>query len=235
MPLDVARIRGICFDVDGTLSDTDDQWTERLERMLQPLKFVFPNQRAHDFSRRLIIGIESPGNFAYQLLDRLRLDDEAMRAFHWLQHLRNHAHRPGHFLLIPHVDEALHFFHLHYSMAVVSARGENGTLAFLEQYHLLPFFKTVVTSQTCAYTKPYPDPILFAAQQMGIRPEECLMVGDTTVDIRAGKAAGAQTCGVLCGFGTEKELRQAKADLILPSPIHLMEILFATHENGQNG
>ena len=51
------------------------------------------------------------------------------------------------------------------------------------------------------------------------------MVGDTTVDIRAGKAAGAQTVGVLCGFGQESELRRAGADLILPSIASLCEIL----------
>ena len=56
---------------------------------------------------------------------------------------------------------------------------------------------------------------MWAAQQMQVKPEECLMVGDTTVDIRAGKSAGAQTVGVLCGFGTERELRRAGADLNL--------------------
>jgi phosphoglycolate phosphatase-like HAD superfamily hydrolase len=53
------------------------------------------------------------------------------------------------------------------------------------------------------------------------------MVGDTTVDIRAGKAAGAQTAGVLCGFGSERELRRAGADLILPTTGQLDEILLA--------
>jgi phosphoglycolate phosphatase-like HAD superfamily hydrolase len=41
------------------------------------------------------------------------------------------------------------------------------------------------------------------------------MIGDTVADILAGKNAGAQTVGVLCGFGKEKELRQAGADLII--------------------
>lgn len=43
------------------------------------------------------------------------------------------------------------------------------------------------------------------------------MIGDTTVDMRAGKAAGAQTLGVLCGFGEEDELKQLGADLIVKS------------------
>jgi phosphoglycolate phosphatase len=41
------------------------------------------------------------------------------------------------------------------------------------------------------------------------------MIGDTTVDILAGRSAGAQTVGVLCGFGEEPELRRLGADLIL--------------------
>jgi phosphoglycolate phosphatase len=59
---------------------------------------------------------------------------------------------------------------------------------------------------------------------MGVKPEECLMIGDTTVDIRAGKAAGAQALGVLCGFGEEPELRQLGADLILNSTSDLTEL-----------
>jgi phosphoglycolate phosphatase-like HAD superfamily hydrolase len=47
------------------------------------------------------------------------------------------------------------------------------------------------------------------------------MIGDTPIDIRAGKAAGAQTVGVLCGFGEEPELQKLGADLILPSTANL--------------
>jgi phosphoglycolate phosphatase len=51
------------------------------------------------------------------------------------------------------------------------------------------------------------------------------MVGDTTVDIRAGIAAKAQTVGVLCGFGEREELLRAGAHLILESPASLAGVL----------
>jgi phosphoglycolate phosphatase-like HAD superfamily hydrolase len=51
------------------------------------------------------------------------------------------------------------------------------------------------------------------------------MVGDTTVDIRAGKAAGAQTVGVLCGFGQTEELEQAGADLVLTHTTDLLQVI----------
>ena len=43
------------------------------------------------------------------------------------------------------------------------------------------------------------------------------MIGDTVTDVRAAKAAGAQSLSVLCGFGQEDELRKAGTNAILPS------------------
>jgi phosphoglycolate phosphatase len=112
-----------------------------------------------------------------------------------------------------------------YPMAVVSARDEKGTLRFLQQFDLVKYFDVVVTGQSAEHTKPYPDPILFAAQKMDVKPEECLMIGDTTVDMRAGKSAGAQTVGVLCGFGEEPELVKMGAGLILKNTSDLANVL----------
>lgn len=52
------------------------------------------------------------------------------------------------------------------------------------------------------------------------------MVGDTTVDIRSAKSAGAQSVGVLSGFGGEKELERAGANLILKDITELMDFLY---------
>ena len=67
---------------------------------------------------------------------------------------------------------------------------------------------------------------------MGLGAADCLMVGDTAVDIRAGKAAGAQTAGVLCGFGEEKELRRAGAGLILSSTADLLNVVIGPSSVG---
>lgn len=223
MPLDLGRIRAVCFDVDGTLSDTDNQWVARLERALRPLRGFFPRNDVHPLARRLVMEMETPGNLAYELLDRLHLDDEAALLLSALSWRRND--RGGHFLLVPGVDGLLAALHPRYPLAVVSARGEASTLAFLDQYGLTAYFTAIATSQTCAHTKPFPDPILWAAERLGVEPGTCLMVGDTTVDIRAGRAAGAQTAGVLCGFGTRRELTRAGADLILATTADLAAVL----------
>jgi len=110
-------------------------------------------------------------------------------------------------------------------MCTISTGGAPRVERFLRHYGVLKHFTAVIGAQTTARMKPHPEPLLFAASQMGVRPEECLMIGDTTIDMRTGKAAGAQTVGVLCGFGTEDELRATGADLILRTTSDLLQVL----------
>ncbi len=224
MPLDLPRIRALCFDVDGTLSDTDDLFVEKLARILQPMHFLFPKKNVRHVARRVVMASEAPANFLIGLPDIIGLDN----VFAWLIDFlyRRLGHKPKkNFLLIPGVKAMLLELSQRFPVAVVSARGARSTHLFLNQFDLLSLFKCVATAQTCKHTKPFADPILWAAQQMGVPPEACLMIGDTTVDIRAGRAAGAQTVGVLCGFGEEDELRRRGADLILSSTAELSEAL----------
>ena len=211
MPLDLARVRALCFDVDGTLSDTDDLYTRRLVRWIPRRLFPDPQRIA----RRLVMWVESPGNALMGLPDRLHLDDELAALISWLSRRRHRQWKS--FLLVPGVDAMLARLHGRFPLAVVSSRDAQTTRAFLEHFKLTRYFDVVVTSLSAPHTKPYPDPVLFAAEKMGVDPKSCLMIGDTNVDIRAGKTAGAQTVWVLCGFGEEKELRRRGADLILQS------------------
>ena len=219
MPLENSRVKALCFDVDGTLSDTDDLYAQKVSKFLPRFLFKDPDHAA----RRLVMWIEAPGNALLGFADTLHLDDEMVAAINWLARHRKHSSKK--FLLVPGVDEMLTLLHGRYPMSVVSARDERGTMAFLEQFGLVKYFDAIVTGLSARHTKPYPDPILLAAQKMNVPPENCLMIGDTTVDIRAGKSAGAQTVGVLCGFGEDPELRRMGADEIIADTPKLTELL----------
>ena len=219
MTIDTARIKALCFDVDGTLSDTDDLYVQKIMPFLP--RFLFP--KPEHTARRLVMWVESPGNALLGFADTIGIDDEMSAFIDWLD---RHRKKPlKNFILVPGVDEMLAHTTERYPMSVVSARDEKSTMRFLEQFDLVKYFKVIVTGLSAPHTKPYPDPILLAAQKMGVKPEECLMIGDTTVDIRAGKSAGAQTVGVLCGFGEEDELKQLGADFILQSTSDLPTLL----------
>jgi HAD superfamily hydrolase (TIGR01509 family) len=222
MHLDVTRIQAICFDVDGTLSDTDNVWVARLARSMSWMKFALTEVAINRFARWLVMVSESPMNAFYHSLDALSLDDNFARFYE--RRIRSHQSKKHTFWLMDGADELLTALHTCFPLSIVSARDQATTMQFIEGFDLQKFFISVATSQTCEHTKPFPDPVLWAASKMNVPPENCLMVGDTTVDILAGRAAGAQTVGVLCGFGTERELRRAGADLIIPELKDLFEL-----------
>jgi N-acetyl-D-muramate 6-phosphate phosphatase len=225
MPLDLTRIQAICFDVDGTLRDTDDQYTASFARLFRPFRFLLPGRDADRFARWFVMTVESPANWVFSIPDRMHLDDEIAHFGEWLHARGIGKQKVHHYLLIQGVKEMLADLSKHYRLAVVSARPRRGTMGFLNHFGLTPYFKCVASGQTAPRTKPFPDPIKWAAKKMGVKPENCLMVGDTTVDIRAGVAAKAQTVGVLCGFGERAELERAGADVILDGTWELGGVL----------
>lgn len=226
MPLDIDRIKAICFDVDGTLSDTDDLFVQRMVQMLNPMRFVFRDNDPNPFARKFVMLTESPGNFMFGIPDRIGIDS-------FLALLGDMVYRvglrksPKPFILVPGILDLLQLLQPLFPMSIVSARGVRSTKMFLDQFNLNPFFISIATAQTCKHTKPYPDPIIWAAGKMDVSPDECLMIGDTTVDIKAAKAAGAQSVGVLCGFGKKDELNRAGADLILENTSNLTDVILS--------
>ncbi|OGN95828.1 MAG: hypothetical protein A2Z71_01075, partial [Chloroflexi bacterium RBG_13_50_21] len=220
MPIDISRVKAVCFDVDGTLSDTDDQFVQKLVRWISPVRYFVRGHDVHKIARKLVMFTEGPGNWVYNLADRMGLDGKILRMGDRLYEMGiGKSATP--FQLIQGVREMLENLKNHYPLSIISARGEKSTYKFLSQFELLSYFNVVATSQTCEHTKPYPDPIEWAAARMEVPPASCLMVGDTVVDILIGKKVGAQTVGVLCGFGERNELEKAGADLILENTADL--------------
>jgi N-acetyl-D-muramate 6-phosphate phosphatase len=223
MPLRVSRIRALFFDVDGTLIDTDDLFVQKVERSLRPIRFLLRDQDPLRAARRFVMWSEAPANFLMGIPDMLGVDNKIAGV---MDRFKGRQPRPKKdFLLIPGVKEMLQVLSAQFPLAVISVRDENTTRLFLDHFGLTSYFRVIVTGQTTKHTKPYPDPLLFAAEMIGVPPETCLMVGDTTVDIRAGKAAGAQTVGVLCGFGEKEELVRSGADMILSTTSELVQVL----------
>src|SRR5687768_9741029 len=138
MPLDVSLVKALCFDVDGTLSDTDDLYSQQVSRLLP--RSLFKN-RDH-IARRFVMWAEAPGTALLGHADPLGLDDEMVAVLNWLHRVRKHSKR--HYLLLPGVDEMLRQLHGNYPMAVVSARDENSTMRFLEQFDLVKYFDVIV-------------------------------------------------------------------------------------------
>ena len=85
-------------------------------------------------------------------------------------------------------------------------------------------FDMVVGQSDKIKRKPSPDGPLYIADTFGVKPEECMYVGDTATDMITGNAAGMYTVGALWGFRDEKELRENGAAELAKEPKDLIRL-----------
>ena len=85
--------------------------------------------------------------------------------------------------------------------------------------------QVIITADDVVNKKPHAEPLIKGSQKLQVAVEQCVYVGDTRVDIRAGNAAGMRTVGVLTGFDDFKALEKEKPDAIIDSIAQLDETL----------
>jgi phosphoglycolate phosphatase-like HAD superfamily hydrolase len=216
-----ARTKGLLFDLDGTLMDTDDAfietWAARLERWSQGLAGDDPRP----LLRRVLLAAEGPINTVVSLLDLLGLDDNVFSLGDRLRRVRG-LQTQGRFVAVDGVLETVRSLHPSYRIGVVTSRSRVDAQAFLRQFELERFVEAVTTREDTWRLKPHPEPIRHTVSSLGLLPSQCVMVGDTAVDMVSAKAAGTFAVGVLCGFGERKDLLEAGADLILEKTADLV-------------
>jgi HAD superfamily hydrolase (TIGR01509 family) len=222
--LDIPRIRAVLFDIDGTLSDTDDAYLERALAFARPLNLLWGKDSLRPLFRRWMMASEEIASALFIAPDVLGLDEAVARGMEFLG--RRAGNRlPDWFRLIEGIQSMLEGLSRKYALGIVTSRDRRNTEMFLERFSLSPLFQTVVTAFSAPHIKPHPAPVLAAARALGVGSENCLMVGDTRLDILAGKRAGAQTAGVLCGFGRREDLVRAGADVVLATTGDLADAL----------
>jgi HAD superfamily hydrolase (TIGR01549 family) len=87
----------------------------------------------------------------------------------------------------------------------------------LENSGVAELFDVIITSDDVEKRKPAPDPLIACAEQLDLQPINCVYVGDTAIDMKAGKAACMRTVGVLTGFDDYESLDRENPDAIIDS------------------
>jgi phosphoglycolate phosphatase len=218
--LDPVAIDAVLFDLDGTLMDTDDQVVEDLALQLQRLGWPGLYRSA----RRLVMMAETPVNGLMTVLDALGLDEPLLGIWRWLHLLRGATDEPD-YRMMTGAKAMLADLGRRHQLAIVTTRGREDAEAFLTQHDLGGTFDVIVTRESTWRLKPHPAPIYEAAKQLGVPVERCAMVGDTTVDVKSARRAGAKAVAVTCGFGTRRELERAQADVVLTRVLELTSLL----------
>lgn len=104
-----------------------------------------------------------------------------------------------------------------YRLACVTNKAEAFTMPLLKDKGLLDYFEFVVSGDTCAEKKPSPMPLLFAAEKMGVTPENALMIGDSISDVKAARAANFHIICMSYGYNHGKDIRESNPDVVIDS------------------
>lgn len=96
-----------------------------------------------------------------------------------------------------------------YKKAVISNKREYLSKKTLEGLGLLNYFEVILGSDSVPEKKPSPVPVLTVLDRLKISPAEALIVGDSDLDIMAGRAAGVKTAGVTYGYRPVEVLKDA--------------------------
>ncbi|UQZ89275.1 HAD family hydrolase [Deltaproteobacteria bacterium Smac51] len=108
-------------------------------------------------------------------------------------------------------------------LAVLSNKAHTNTLGVIEHYFPENPFQIVLGLRPEAPAKPDPFSALEIAEALKVRPEECVYLGDSNVDMETAKAAGMYAVGATWGYRPKEELVQAGARKTIDSPGEFLE------------
>jgi 2-phosphoglycolate phosphatase len=190
------------FDIDGTLLDSAPDICGAVQQVL-----TLNGAGERDFEYlKSFVGLHLIDLFqdVFPAFEPARID-ELIKQYRTIYLGRCHSQTK----LYPGAKEALAALGGRKSTA--TTKGTPTTRAVLTQFGLIQYFDHVQGTDGIPY-KPAPDVILTAMAALGARPEECLMVGDSTADVAAGHAAGVKTCAVRYGYGNRQAIARLEPD-----------------------
>ncbi|MGJ8692320.1 MAG: HAD family hydrolase [Thalassotalea sp.] len=217
----MAKIKGVLFDLDGTILDTADDLGGALNQVLS--QYGLPLVAATDY--RPIASDGAKGllelGFSEQLKD---YDFEHLRTQFLAFYEENIATQTklyhGVSTLLTYLDDN------NIPWGIVTNKPEGLSKKLVPCYHELNSSQVLVGGDSLAKRKPHPLPLLYALEKINVASHECFYVGDAPRDIEAGKRANMPT--IIAGWGYISDLTSVgswQADHLCHQPEEIIALL----------
>jgi 2-phosphoglycolate phosphatase len=112
-----------------------------------------------------------------------------------------------------------------FKLGIVTGKYREPVMDVLDHFGITELFDVIVTGYEVKRHKPAPDIILEAAKRLRVNPEQCVIVGDSPVDVQAGRRAGSFTIAALSGAYTRKQLEDENPTAVIGELEVIQEIL----------
>jgi phosphoglycolate phosphatase len=214
----------IMIDVDGTLVDSVPDLAYCIDEMMQKLGLQkwgetkvrhWVGNGVPKLVERALTGelegrpIKEVFDIAYPIFLDLYEDNSAERSY-----------------LYDGVREGLDYLKSQrYQLGCVTNKSEQFTHPLLKALGIFSDFKIIISGDTLAKRKPDPMPLLYCAERFNLKPEECLMLGDSVSDVKAARAAGFDIICMSYGYNHGNDIADENPDLVIDSMSQLSDHL----------
>ncbi len=208
MVVEKIHVKTVVFDLDGTLVDSQEDIIITVNHMLRELGMDVKSAdviRSYIGSGRRQLILDALGDRALPATERR--GTEIFREYYA-------AHMMDHSRLYPGVIEVLDYLR-DKKLGILTNKNRELTIKTLEHFSLVARFAHVKGGDNERCMKPDSCPLTDVLSVMDSSPETTLMVGDSDIDVKTGKMAGAHTCGVTYGIGSPEKLKAAEPDFVI--------------------
>lgn len=232
----LSTIRGVAFDLDGTLVDSAPGLTFAVDSALYALELP---QAGED---RVVTWIGNGADvlmeraLAWALKEKSRPEaDEGMRAMmrKLFDRYYGEAAEDGSFLF-PSVAETLNQLKQHgIALALVTNKPTAFVAPILNALGIQDCFSVVIGGDDVENKKPHPEAVLRVMRELNLKPQELLFVGDSRNDILAAQAAGCCSMGLTYGYNYGEAIALSKPDYVYDSLHEILPLLGLPHYEHQ--
>lgn len=220
---DPVACAAICFDLDGTLVDSEGDAADAIAVALRSVG------RTMTMDERAFVVGHAFGEIYDQLiasgplpLSREQLEDAILAARVDLLAQRGAQILPG-------AQDVVRWAAGHFRLALVTGSTRREALLMLDALGVADCFSVTLCAGEYGHGKPAPDPYLAGVAALGLAPRECVAVEDSTAGITSARAAGLYCVAVRAGNRFAQD--QSHAHRILDSLADL-PVLLSTHISG---
>ena len=212
----------VIFDLDGTLLNTIDDLANACNYALDTLSF--PTHEVEEYKAFV-------GDGRYKLIERIlpekyretEIINKVLALFDEYYEVHMLDMTKPYDGIIELLDNLIE---MNLRLAVVSNKPHEFTIKVVKNF-FNDRFKVIFGHRPNVPTKPDPATVFDVMKSFDVKPEECIYIGDSNVDIKTARNAGVKSIGVTWGFRSREELQAEGADTIVSNVSELKKIIIS--------
>jgi HAD superfamily hydrolase (TIGR01509 family) len=206
------------LDLDGTLVDAKEAYLEAVKTAFAAMgQKTFNAKTAIEIPRRLEQNL--PITDIIKGIDTQKFLETYLKAYYQATATKT---KP-----IPNILDTVKKLSKKAKLALITMRyvPKKEIMEELNKFGLAEYVTYIITALDTHNPKPSPEALIKCAKELSVQTCECVVVGDSVADIKAGKNAGVKTVAVLSGIFSHEELEREKPDLILKNVNQLPDFI----------